>query len=190
MDDKNDKTDPKFAKIWSPAIDRTPFEVVNKAIDLVIKYKGNFFSGVESIIVNPPKALGGNTKGFVTNEQDQQHGDKSKIIHIFVEPNKQEAKSRLKAYRQDLNESQINEFLDRATSIVIANTMVHEKEHVDNPKGGESTAEQKEKEFETFFAEKWNEMLEELNKKHSTAFLSFSKIIKLSNLFYFFSRAR
>jgi len=174
--DKDDKNNPQNIKIWSSEISKTNVIVVDKAIDLVKQYQSNFFVGVEAIIVETNgDAL---TKGFVTNKYDSQHGDESKIIHIIVAPNQQDAENKLKS--DGCSEQDCKQLLDEATAIVIAETITHEKGHVDDKlKGGETPAENEEHKFKTFFDNKWSEMM----KKAKKAFLSFNQVIKLAGIF-------
>lgn len=173
--DKDDKTNSKNIKIWSAEINKTNVVIVDRAIDLVKEYQGNFFVGVEAVIVE--SSGDASTKGFVTNKHDAQRGDESKIIHIIVAPNQKEAKDKLES---ELSDEDVKKLLDEATSIVIANTIAHEKGHIDDKlKGGESPAENEEHKFKSFFERKWSEMMNKVKK----AGLSFNQVIKLASIF-------
>jgi hypothetical protein len=177
--ENNDKQ--KDLEISSPNVKRTGIIVVDKAIDIVKQYKSNFFVGVQAVVPDPPSEGSANpstAKGFVTNKTDPAKGDLSKIIYIFVKPNQEEAEARLKNEIEDENDR--NSLKDEATAIVIANTMVHEKEHVSNElKQGEGPSEQKEKEFEPKFKLLWEQMI----SKKKSASLSVNNLIKLSSFF-------
>ena len=176
----------KNTKIWTPIINYTTVDSVNKAIDLAKKYNPSIYVGVESLIVNPSRGGDGRTKGYVTNRIDPQKGDESKIIYIFTETNKKEAREILEASFPYLSSNILNKYVDKAMAIVVANTIVHEKAHIeDELKSGESPADNAEKAANSFFNKEWDKLFEEITKENKTA-KQINNLIKLTN---FFSKA-
>lgn len=108
----------------SPSVVITPYESnIEEAKKEVMKYDPNFPKGVAEIRVKTSP----NAAGWVTN-------DPKDTGIIYVDYYQIKNKLGPEASKQDL----IDE---------LATTLIHEKAHIDNPEGGESVAENAEKQF-------------------------------------------